>query len=916
MLTVNSVLFTAIAYVALLFLLAFTADRLARAGKLGVVQSPVIYTLSISVYCTSWTFYGAVGSAARNGIEFVTIYLGPTLIFIGWWYLLRKMVRVGRANRISSIADLISSRFGKSDTLAVLVTLLAVLGTTPYIALQLKAVTISFQIVSNASAGAGLGIAGDTGQGMAAFLLAVGLAVFTILFGTRNIDANERHPGVVAAIAFEALVKLLALLAVGIFVVWGIAGGLPAVFETVEARRILTQENPFDSRWLILTFLAGAAVLCLPRQFQVTVVENGNEDHLRTASWLFPLYLFLISLFILPIAIVGLNNLPPGANPDMFVLTLPMAAGQDWLALLAFIGGFSSATSMVIVASIALSIMISNHIVMPIALRWPRSRVDESGDVRNLLLNSRRVSIGLVLLLGYLYFRLSADSDALASMGLIAFAGVAQLLPPMMAGLYWRAATAKGAIAGLSAGFAVWGYTLLLPSFAANGNWVAELAVSGPFGILLLRPQALFGLEGMDPLVHAIYWSLSLNVSLLIGVSLFSQRSPLERLQSALFVDVFRNPAQHESRALIRTAAIDDLFILAQRILGTDASYRLFRQAAQRQGESGNLPRPEPAFIAALEREFAGAIGGASARVMIGQVASGETISMSEIIGMVDETQQVIEYSHELELKSRELEETAAQLRAANVRLRQLDAEKDEFLSKVSHELRTPMTSIRSFSDVLINAEDLEPIQAQRFLSIIQEESQRLTRLLDEILDLSLLERGEVQWKLEDLDPEVAVTRALQACEGIVREAGINIERLPCESPVTVHAHMDRLCQVLINLVSNAIKYNDNPNPLVVVSSSVDSGEFQVLVEDNGPGIADGDRSRLFTKFSRGMRQQAQGGAGLGLAIAWEIMRHFGGRLELLRSSSGQGSCFMIALPIVREDGSKDPGARSGGERL
>ena len=326
MLTVNSVLLTSLAYVAMLFLLAFAADRLAKAGKLGIVQSPVVYTLSISVYCTSWTFYGAVGSAARNGIEFATIYLGPTLVFIGWWYLLRKMVRVGRTNRISSIADLISSRFGKSDTLAVLVTVLVVLGTTPYIALQLKAVTSSFQIVSNASVGAGLGIAGGSGQEVTAFLLAAGLALFTILFGTRNVDANERHPGVVAAIAFEALVKLVALLAVGIFVVWGIAGGLPPVFETVEARQLLTRENPFDSRWLVLTFLAGAAVLCLPRQFQVTVVENGNEDHLRTASWLFPLYLFLISLLILPIAIVGLKVMPAGANPDLFVLTLPLSA--------------------------------------------------------------------------------------------------------------------------------------------------------------------------------------------------------------------------------------------------------------------------------------------------------------------------------------------------------------------------------------------------------------------------------------------------------------------------------------------------------------------------------------------------------------------------------------------------------------
>ena len=906
MLSADSVLITALGYVAVLLGLAFTADRLAKAGKLGLVQSPVIYTLSISVYCTSWTFYGAVGSAARNGIEFVTIYLGPTLVFIGWWYLLRKMVRIGRTNRISSIADLISSRYGKSNALAVLVTVLAVIGTTPYIALQLKAVTSSFQIVSNASVGAGLGIAGSAGQDVTAFWLAVGLAAFTIVFGTRNIDANERHPGVVAAIAFEALVKLFALLAVGVFVVWGIAGGLPAVFDTSEARHLLEREDPFGSRWLTLTFLAGAAVLCLPRQFQVTVVENGDERHLQTASWLFPLYLFLISLFILPIAIVGLNHLPPGANPDMFVLTLPMAEGQDWLALLAFIGGFSSATSMVIVASIALSIMISNHIVMPIALRWPRTGRDESGDVRQLLLNSRRVSICVVLLLGFLYYRLSANSDALAAMGLIAFAAVAQLLPPMIAGMYWRAATAKGAIAGLGAGFLLWAYTLLLPSFAADGNRVSAWVADGAFGWSLLKPQALLGLSGMDPLVHAIYWSLSANVLLLVGVSLFTQRSPLERLQSALFVDVFRNPAQRESRVLVRTAAIDDLYILAQRILGTESAYHLFRAAAGRQGESGNMPRPDPSFIAALEREFAGSVGGASARVMIGQVASGETISLPEIIGMIDETQQVIEYSHELELKSRELEATAAQLRTANQRLRQLDTEKDDFLSQVSHELRTPMTSIRSFSDVLMNGKDIAPEQAKRFLKIIQEESLRLTRLLDEILDLGHLERGGMTWELMAFDPQDAIIRALEACEGLAREAGCHVRqgqmgRGQRGSPFLVRANMDRLCQVLINLISNAIKYNSGPNPSVTVSSRIVAQEIQVLVQDNGPGIGVEDQHRLFSKFFRGSRQQSEGGAGLGLAISAEIMHQLGGRLKLVHSSE-QGSCFAAILPLVVEN--------------
>jgi Na+/proline symporter len=348
MLDANLILFSSLAYVALLFAVAFTGDMHARKGRLNWLQSPIVYTLSISLYCTSWTFYGAVGSAARNGLEFVTIYIGPTLVFVGWWLFLRKLVRIGQLHRITSIADMISSRYGKSASLAALVTVIAVTAGTPYIALQLKAVTTSLQVISNTAPDALLGMPAGYPDFRIAFWIAAGMALFTILFGTRNIDANERHQGVVAAIALEAVVKLVALVAVGLLVVMNIANDPQQLFKHVSPA-IFHSREVFGPRWVTLTFLAGAAVICLPRQFQVTVVENVNEQHLRTASWLFPLYMFLISLFVLPIAIAGLNFLPAGANADMFVLTLPMWARQDGIALLAFLGGFSSATSMVIV---------------------------------------------------------------------------------------------------------------------------------------------------------------------------------------------------------------------------------------------------------------------------------------------------------------------------------------------------------------------------------------------------------------------------------------------------------------------------------------------------------------------------------------------------------------------------------------
>mgnify|MGYP003631693421 FL=1 len=367
----NILVLAALSYVFFLFLVAFVVERRAAAGAAGWLRSPLVYTLSLSVYSTAWTFYGAVGYAARSGLEFLTIYLGPTLVFIGWWWVLRKLVRIGRQQRVTSIADLISNRYGKSNLLGVIVTVISVLAATPYISLQLQSVTLSFGVFASATSDGWA----KPDRDVTAVWVTAGLAVFTILFGTRNLDANEQHTGVVTAIAVEAVVKLVALLTVGSFVVWGIAGGVGDILDRIDASQIAEwQMQP--SRWSGLIFLSAAAVICLPRMFQVLVVENSDERHLATASWAFPLYVMAMSLFVVPIAVVGLERLPAGSNPDLFVLTLPLAEGQGGLAMLAFLGGFSSATSMVIVAAIALATMVSNHVVMPfwLSMRPARGR--------------------------------------------------------------------------------------------------------------------------------------------------------------------------------------------------------------------------------------------------------------------------------------------------------------------------------------------------------------------------------------------------------------------------------------------------------------------------------------------------------------------------------------------------------------
>ncbi len=899
MLSANLVLTIALMYVALLFAVAFVGDRRARTGRLGWLQSPLVYTLSISVYCTSWTFYGAVGSAARNGLEFATIYIGPTLVFVGWWVFLRKLVRIGHVHGITSIADMISSRYGKSPSLAALVTLIGVVGVTPYIALQLRAVTISFQVIGNAGPDPLSGLPAATPDFRLGFWIAVGMAVFTILFGTRNIDAKERHHGVVAAIALEAVVKLVALLVVGLMAVYGISGGPHDIFARASPE-ILHAHDVFGPRWVVVTLLSAAAIVCLPREFQVTVVENTDERHLRTAAWLFPLYLMLISLFVLPIAIAGLSFLPEGSNPDMFVLTLPMWAGQESIALLAFLGGFSSATSMVIVACIALSTMVSNHLVMPVALRFGWVSLNADGEIRRFLLASRRASICLMLLLGFLYFRVKGNSDALASIGLISFAGVTQVMPSLIGGLFWRRASANGALAGLTAGALLWAYTLFLPSFGGDFLVSSRVIADGLFGQSMLRPYALFGLGGLDPLMHSLFWSLSVNTLLFVLLSLWRDPKPLERLQATLFVDVFRAPAAAAGGLVQRSATASDLSILAQRILGPDEAMRLFREAGRAPGQRWESQIVDDAFITRLERRLAGSVGAASAHAMISQVVTGETISLDALMKIADETQRVRDYSRQLEEKSHQLEATARQLSDANERLTRLDAEKDDFLSQVSHEVRTPMTSIRSFSEILLDAEDLDPAQSERFMRIIHEESIRLTRLLDSILDLSLLERGETPLQLARVDPEAALEHSIRACQGLAAKAGVRLLGEAGARDARVEANSDRLSQVFINLLSNAIKYNTDPDPWVRVRSRIADDVYEVLVEDNGPGIRPEERELIFSKFLRGWAhtQTSASGAGLGLAISWQIMRRLGGTLTLVPGSA-PGACFRVTLPLA-----------------
>ena len=633
-------------YVGLLFLLAYWGDGRGF-SSLTPRRRAVLYSLTLAVYCTSWTFYGAVGAAVNGGWAFLPIYLGPLLLLVFGRGLLERLVLASKTQNITSIADFVASRYGKAQHLAVLVTLVAVVGVLPYLALQLKAVALSVEVLARTPAH-GRPLFTDT-----AFIVAVLLALLAILFGTRRIDATEHHRGLMLAIALESLVKLLALGAVAAYALYRLSdGGLPDLGALAADPRLkkLMAPDALPPGFLAQTLLAFAALFCLPRQFHVAVVECEDARFVKTARWLFSGYLILVSLAVLPIAAVTLTDPRlAGSYPDMAILLLPLAGGHDILALLVFIGGFSAATGMVIVATVALSTMICNDLVMPVLWRLKLFGLPERKRLLGLLLAVRRISILAVALLGYVYYRLTEQYQQLATIGLLAFSAVVQFAPALVAGLYWRGGSRRGATAGLAAGFGLWLYTLLLPNLARAGWLSAQWVHDGPFGLAWLRPQALFNLSGWDPLTHGVFWSLLANIGLFVFMSLRYRPDLNERIQATPFLDPYASPATAAETEDWGRITIGELMQLAGRIVGEEYARDAFWDFSKNRGQT--LMRHQFAdrgHLQFTERLLAGAMGAPSARAMLTTALRGSGMDIGQVMSLLDQTSEVQRFNREL----------------------------------------------------------------------------------------------------------------------------------------------------------------------------------------------------------------------------------------------------------------------------
>ena len=650
-----SILAAGLIYLAVLFAVASYGDRSplkakARAGR------PLIYALSLGVYCTSWTYFGSVGIASRNGLDFLPIYIGPILVFALGWKLLQAIAQLTKRHNIASIADFLSARYGKSEALGALVAVIAVIGIVPYISIQLKAVAVSLQVLVAEPDWSRDILRPSTGLDGLSLMVVLTMGIFAILFGTRHIDTTEHQDGMILAIALESLVKLLAFVAVGAFVVFGMMGGIGPFLERAAADPAVTGlfTGGLDGgQWLTMTLLAAFAIILLPRQFHVAAVENATRQEVRRAAWLFPAYLVAINLFVIPIAISGLLLLPPGADGDTFVLALPVQAGHEGFALIAFLGGLSASTAMVIVECIALSIMVCNNIVVPLMLRRQVERATVHKDMGETLILIRRLAIIFVLVLAYAYYRMIGTSAALAQVGLISFAAVAQFAPAFFGGLVWKRATARGAMWGITAGFIVWIYTLLMPSFADAG-WIGRGFIDqGPFGIGLLRARTLFAME-FNPLTHGVIWSLVANVTAYVAGSLMRQPTPIERVQATSFVARDIQPGSGTGFKLWRTAVTADrLEDTVARYIGTERARAAFEGFRAQQGQTGPAQQnrggeADVRLIRFAEHLLASAVGVASARLVIALMLERHSTHARGAMKLLDDASAAIQHNRDL----------------------------------------------------------------------------------------------------------------------------------------------------------------------------------------------------------------------------------------------------------------------------
>ena len=887
-------LFILALYMLILFYIAYWAEK---RGHSKWTNNPYIYSLSLAVYCTAWTYYGSIGVAANSGLGYLPIYLGPIIIIPTWMIILKKIIRISRVNKISSIADFISLRYGNDRFLGALVTIVCISGIVPYIALQLKSISDTFHIVTKTESSPNIFYDTTT-------YACIALALFASYYGTRYVDASEKRRGIVTAVAMESVLKLVFFLIIGIYVTYFVFDGFDDIYTKAAVLENFDKKNSVGGltggiNWFFLCILSMFAIFLLPRQFHTSIVENNKETHLRTAMWLFPLYLLLFNFFVFPIAWGG-NILfhGQGLNSDTYSLLIPQFFNNNALTVLVFLGGFSAAISMIIVSSIALATMLSNNLLIPYGFVGSlQNKSQEKNNKR--IIRSRKIGIFLLIILAYAIYRIFILDYSLVSIGLVSFVVIAQLAPAFFGALFWRRGSNKGAITGILIGFTICCYTLLAPYALGISDSSSLFIQEGPWGIELLKPFQLFGLDYLQPIPHALFWSLFFNVMSFAAVSVSFRGNYRERNYAEMFVDIDKYITNHEDAFVWKgTAYVSDIEKVLQRFLGEERTKRALSIFNLKYNIDKNVATADARFIKFAENLLTGHIGTASAKILIASVVKEDEISLPEVLRILEESKENIIINKKLTDTSNELQKISEQLKVANEELVKKDIQKDEFLDTVTHELRTPITAIRAASEILHDDEDVPFEVRKQFLQNIISESDRLNRLIDKILDLEKFETGKQKIYLSRNNIAKTIEKTLDSLKQLINNKKIQVEFEDAGKEIRAFYDEERIIQVIHNLVSNAIKFSAETDGLISIQITENESNVAVTIHNNGKGIKKEDFEAIFDKFYQSRNQNVKKpiGSGLGLAICKQIIEHHKGAIWA-NDNVKEGATFVFTLP-------------------
>lgn len=879
-------------YLALLFLAAHLAEK--KKSKIWI-NNPYIYALSLAVYCTAWTYYGSIGVAAKSGLDYLTIYIGPIMIIPSWIYINTRIVRISRVNKISSLADFISLRYGNSRSFSAIITLVCLFAVIPYIGLQIKAISETFHLVTETA------VSSNLLTDSATFVVIL-IAVFASYYGTRYVDASEKRLGIISAIALESFLKLFFIIVLGVFVIYFVFDGFEDIYDKASKFSDFKQKNTFNGiegamNWMVLCMISGTAICILPRQFHTAIVENRQEKHIKTAIWFFPLYLLIFTLFIFPIAWGGrLIFDGQNVNPEFYSILIPQHFNNTLITVLVFLGGLSSCISMIIISAITLSIMLSNNLIIPYGLLGKFKAENEAQNTRNIT-NIRKFSIFGLIIFAFAFYKYFILKTSLDSVGLISFVIITQLAPSFFGALFWRRGSYQGAVTGLIAGLIICYFGLIIPQYYFSYNQEFK-------GVLREMYDAFdfFKISYLGHIPQIFFWSILVNTALFSIISVSRKGNYRERNFAELYVDIDKYIQNHENAFIWRgTAYVSDIQNILERFLGQKKTEQAMRIFNLKYNIDSQTETADSRFIKFSENLLAGRIGTASSKILIEGVTKEDKISLKEVLNILEESKENITLNKKLTEKSEELKQLSDELTNANQNLIIKDRQKDDFLDSVAHELRTPITAIRSAGEILADDDDIPLEIKKEFLNNIITESDRLSEIINDILYLDKLQHGEIVLNIQNHNIIETYKKALNPILHLLQQKQIHISEVDLLRKHTLNYDEARLIQLFQNILGNALKFTEEQG--TVQTKFLEKDNFLIIkIFNTGKHIPEEDLQLIFDKFYQSKNQNIlkPTGSGLGLAISKRIIEAHNGYIKA--ENSGLGVTFTITLPIINNE--------------